>query len=217
MKIFLDTANTEEIKTGVAAGCVSGITTNPTIISRENKSLKKCIEDIVNIDSKLTILIEAVSSEAGSMVKEARELTRLAPEVVIKLPMTIAGLSAARILSKEGVSTAITLVFSLNQAIAASCAGADYVAPFVGRMDDMNADGLALVRSIKETLTLQGAKTKVISASVRTPQSVSQLFSVGCDIVTVPGSILAAMFRHPLTEAGLKKFEEDWKKVPVHS
>ncbi|MBZ0307662.1 MAG: fructose-6-phosphate aldolase, partial [Anaerolineae bacterium] len=116
--------------------------------------------------------------------------------------------------SKEGISIAVTLVFSLNQAIAASCAGADFVAPFVGRLDDINADGCALVQSIKQTFMLQGVKTQVIAASLRTPQTVSQLFAAGCDIVTMPGNILESMLKHPLTEAGLRKFEEDWKKVP---
>jgi transaldolase len=215
MKIFLDTANVEEIKRGASTGCVYGVTTNPTIISRENKPLKQCIMDISTIDPGLVILIEAISAESVKMIEEARELVKLAPNVVIKLPMTSEGLSATKILSKEGISIAVTLVFSLNQAIAASCAGADYVAPFVGRLDDMNSDGLGLVQSIKHTFKTQGVNTKVIAASIRTPQSVSQLFAAGCDIVTMPGNILESMLKHPLTEAGLRKFEEDWGKVPV--
>ena len=215
MKIFLDTANINEIKKGVATGSVYGVTTNPSIISKENKPLKQCIEEIAAINPDLTVLVEAVSAETEEMIREARELVKLAPKVVIKLPMTSSGLAATKTLAKEGISVAVTLVFSLNQAIAASCAGADYVAPFVGRLDDINADGLTLVRSIKQTFGIQGVKTQIIAASLRTPQMVAQLFAEGCDIVTMPGSILEAMLKHPLTEAGLKKFEEDWKKVPV--
>lgn len=215
MKIYLDTANIEEIKRGAATGCVSGVTTNPSIISREGKSLKQCITDIAAIDQSLTILIEAVSDNRSEMVVEARELVKqLAQNVVIKLPMTTEGLATVKILSQEGIRTTVTLVFSLNQAIAASAAGADFVAPFVGRLDDINANGLGLVESIKKTFKEHDVKTQVIAASLRTPQSVSELFAAGCDIVTMPGNILESMLKHPLTEAGLKKFAEDWKKVP---
>jgi len=214
MRIFLDTANIEEIKRCIGTGSISGVTTNPSIISREKKPLKRCVDDIKNINSDLTILVEAISNDSAGMAGEAREFAKMGTDIVVKLPMTPEGLKATRILSKEGISTAVTLVFSLNQAIAASCAGANYVAPFVGRLDDINMDGLFLVSSIKDTFTIQGAKTKVIAASIRTPQSVSMLFKVGCDIVTMPGSVFEAMLVHPLTDAGLKKFEEDWRKVP---
>jgi transaldolase len=215
MKIFLDTANINEIRKGVATGSVYGVTTNPSIICKENKSLKACVGEISAISPDLTILVEAVSTDPDEMVKEARELVKLAPKIVVKIPMTLSGLFATKILSNEGISVAVTLVFSLNQAIAASCAGADYVAPFVGRLDDINANGLSLVKSIKNTFNIQGAKTQVIAASIRTPQSVAQLFAEGCDIVTMPVNILEAMLKHPLTESGLRKFEEDWKKVPI--
>jgi len=214
MEIYLDTANIEELKRGFSMGVVSGVTTNPSIISRENKSLKRCIEDIAVLDEGLTILVEAVSEKSGEMVKEALELVKLAPKIVIKIPMTSEGLKAIKVLSEKGISTTATLVFSLNQAIAASCTGADYVAPFVGRLDDINADGISLVRAIKSTYKSQNIATRVIAASIRTPQSVSQLFEAGCDIVTMPLNILESMLKHPLTDAGLKKFEEDWKKVP---
>ena len=215
MKIFMDTANLSEIKKGIASGCVSGVTTNPSIISREGKPLKQCIKEIAAIDPKLKILIEAVSTQSAEMVREARELVELAPEVIIKLPMTSCGLAATNILAKEGISVAVTLVFSINQAITASCAGADYVAPFVGRLDDINSDGIRLVKSIKRVFEMQNADTQIIAASLRSPQTVSRLFEEGCDIVTMPGSVLEAMLKHPLTENGLKKFEEDWKKVPA--
>lgn len=214
MNIYFDTANLDEIKKGISTGCVSGVTTNPSIISREGKSLSQCITDIANLDPELTILIEVVSENRKEIVDEARELVKLAPNVVIKLPMTTEGLATVRLLSKEGIRTAVTLVFSLNQAIAASAAGADFVAPFVGRLDDINADGLGLVKSIKKTFNEHNSKTRVIAASLRTPQSVSELFAAGCDIVTMPGNIFESMLKHPLTDAGLRKFAEDWKKVP---
>lgn len=214
MKIFLDTANIEEIMRCIRTGSISGVTTNPSIISKENKSLFKCIDDIKKIDRDLTVLVEVVSADYTGMLEEAREFVRFGTDIIIKLPMTTDGLIATRILSKEGISVAVTLIFSLNQAIAASCAGADYVAPFVGRLDDINADGLSLVSAIKKTFSMQGSDTKIIAASIRTPQSVSALFLEGCDIVTMPGNIFETMLKHPLTDAGLKKFEEDWKKVP---
>ena len=215
MQIFLDTANTVEIEKGVASGCVHGVTTNPTIISREKKPLRECIADITAIDPDLTVLIEAVSADAPALVAEAAGLAALARNAVIKLPMTPNGLAAARVLSKEGIRTTVTLVFSLNQAIAASCAGANFVAPFVGRLDDINVDGIGLVRSIKQTFCAQQVDTKIIAASIRTPQSVGDLFAVGCDVVTMPYAVMEKMLLHPLTEAGLKKFDEDWKKVPA--
>lgn len=214
MKIFLDTANTEEICRCLRTGCISGVTTNPSIISREAKPLKKCIGDIKQIGPDLTVLVEAVSKEAEGMIEEAREYVGYGSGIVIKLPMTDEGLKATRVLSREGINIAVTLVFSLNQAIAAACAGAAYVAPFVGRLDDIDMDGVLLVSQIKRVFSIQGSETKVIAASIRTPQSVSMLFEEGCDIVTMPGKIFEAMLKHPLTDAGLKKFEEDWMKVP---
>ena len=214
MQIFLDTANVEEIKEGVATGIVSGVTTNPTIISRENKPFDKCISDILAIDANLTILAEVIATDTDGMIKEARELSAIANNIVVKIPMIKQGLAAVKILRQEGIKTTVTLVFSLNQAIAASCAGADYVAAFVGRLDDINTDGIGLVGAIKGTFETNSVKTGIIAASIRTPQTVAELFSQGCDIVTMPAKIFDAMFRHPLTDSGLKQFIEDWQKVP---
>jgi len=214
MKIFLDTANTEEISKGIATGIVTGVTTNPTIISRENKTFSKCIKDILSIDPALTILVEVIATKTNGMIEEAQRFGKISKNVVVKIPMTEQGLAAVKVLSRQGIKTTVTLVFSVNQAITAACAGTNYVAPFVGRLDDINADGVGLVKRIKTVFETQCVSTKVLAASIRTPQSVTELFSVGCDIVTMPGKILHAMIKHPLTEAGLKKFEEDWKKVP---
>jgi transaldolase len=214
MEIFLDTANVEEIKRGVQTGAVTGVTTNPSIIAREKIPFDRCIGDILAVDPALTVLVEVVSEGTREMINEARTLAKLSPNLVIKIPMIPAGLAAVKVLSKEKIRTTVTLVFSVNQAITASCAGADYVAPFVGRLDDINADGVGLVRSIKKTFEVQNVKTRIVSASIRTPQSAAELFNGGCDIVTMPGKILFAMMEHPLTEAGLEKFKEDWKTVP---
>lgn len=214
MRIFLDTANAEQIREAVSTGIVSGVTTNPTIISRENKPFGKCISDILAVDQNLTILAEVIAADTDGMIKEARDLSKLSDNMVVKIPMTSEGLAAVKVLSQEKVSTAVTLVFSLNQAIAASCAGADYAAAFVGRLDDINADGVGLIGRMKRTFELHKSKTKIMAASIRTPQAVAELFMEGCDVVTMPGGIFKAMLRHPLTDAGLEKFNEDWQKVP---
>ncbi len=214
MQIFLDTANREEIARGVATGVVAGVTTNPTIISRENKPLVECVRAVLDVDPTLIVLVEVISDRAAGMVEEARKLAASSENIVVKIPMTAEGLAAVKCLRRDGIRTTVTLVFSVNQAIAASCAGASYVAPFVGRLDDINADGLRLVREIKALFKVQNAATGVLAASIRTPQSVADLFAAGCDIVTMPEKVLHAMFRHPLTDAGLRAFMEDWRKVP---
>jgi len=216
MQIFLDTANVDEIKKGIATGIATGVTTNPSIIARENKPFDKCVEDILAIDPNLTILVEVIAADTDGMIEEAREFAKISENVVVKIPMTEPGLAAVKVLSQEGIKTTVTLVFSVNQAIAAACAGVDYVAPFVGRLDDINSNGVGLVAEIKSVFDAQGISTKILAASIRTPQSVTDLFAVGCDIITMPGKILHAMFNHPLTDSGLKKFMEDWKKVPTN-
>jgi len=216
MEIFLDTANVKEIKNCIESGCIKGITTNPTIISREKKTLSRCISDIRNVAGDLLILVEVISDLSSEMVKEAREYVKMGPEMIIKLPMTKEGLEAAGILAKENIRTAVTLVFSLSQAIAASCAGADYVAPFIGRIEDAGFDGLDLIRSIRKTFDNCGAKTKIIGASIRSPRTAAQLFESGCDIVTVPGKVFEAMLVHPLTDKGLEKFKIDLEGMPKY-
>ncbi len=215
MQLFLDTANVAEIRQGVAAGIVRGVTTNPSIIAREKKPFEVCLREILAIDPTLTVLAEVLAEDTQGMITEARNLARLSDRIVVKIPMTGPGLAAVRVLAQEKIRTTVTLVFSANQAIAASCAGADYVAPFVGRLDDIGADGIGLVRQIKDIFVRQNVRTQTIAASIRTPQSVTDLFAAGCDIVTMPGKILLAMLEHPLTAAGLKKFREDWQSVPA--
>ncbi|MEI6386729.1 MAG: transaldolase family protein [Spirochaetota bacterium] len=214
MKIYLDSANLEDVSRALESGMIDGVTTNPSIIAREGRPFKACIEDILRMGPRLTVLAEVVSGNAAGMEAEARDLASLGAAIVIKLPCTAEGISAARRLSGSGIRTTVTLVFSLNQAIAAACAGADFVAPFVGRLDDIDSDGIGLVRSIKETLVAHSMKTQVIAASVRSPFSVSRLFIAGADIVTLPFKLLGQMIQHPLTDQGMAAFERDWAKVP---
>ncbi len=215
MNIFLDTANSEEIRKGVATGVVTGVTTNPSIIARENKPFKKCVEDILAINPDLTILLEVIATDTESINKEARELFQFSKNIIIKIPMIEQGLASVKLLTQDGIKTTVTLVFSVNQAIAAACSGADYVAPFVGRLDDINSSGVDLVSDIRLLFDAQKINTKIIAASIRSPQTVAELFLAGCDVVTMPGTILQAMLKHPLTDSGLQKFMEDWNKVPV--
>jgi transaldolase len=213
MRIFLDTANVEQIRRGVATGCVSGVTTNPTIIAREGKPFEHCIGEIAAIDARLTILAEAMGPDANHLISEARSIAALAPDIVVKLPMTPDGLAAARYLESAGIRTAVTLIFSPTQAIAASCAGAAFIAPFVGRLDDTGTDGVELVRAIHDTFAAQGVTTRIVAASIRTPKAVGDLFAAGANVVTMPFGVFESMLVHPLTEAGLAKFTEDWQRV----
>jgi transaldolase len=215
MQLYLDSANLEDVSRALASGLIDGVTTNPSIISREGRPFARCIEDIVKMGPRLTVLAEVVSKTPEAMEAEGRELASIGPNVIVKLPCNAEGIVAARRLSGLGVRTTVTLVFSVNQAIVAACAGADYVAPFVGRLEDIDSDGVALVRAIKEVLVAHSMKTGVIAASVRNPFAVSQLFAAGADIVTAPFKVLGQLLKHPLTDQGMAAFEKDWTKVPV--
>ncbi len=218
MQLFIDTANVDEIAKAVRTGFIDGVTTNPSIISRENRSLPDSVQEIRRIGPALTILLEVVSKSPDEMEKEAQRLVEFGgPNVVVKVPATSSGIAVVRRLRERKIRTTVTLVFSVNQAIASACAGADFIAPFVGRLDDIDADGVALVRSIKEIFRAQDVPTQIIAASVRSPQTVSELFRAGADIVTLPFNVVSQMLNHPLTTQGLAKFEEDWSKVPAGS
>lgn len=215
MQLFLDSANVDDVAQAVATGFVDGITTNPSIISREKRSLADCVREIRQIGPELTILLEVVSKRAAEMEAEARTLVEIGgPNSVIKLPATSEGLAAVHHLQRAHIRTTVTLVFSVNQAIAAACAGADFVAPFVGRLDDIDSDGTGLVAAISEVFETQAVKTQIIAASLRSPHAVSELFRAGADIVTAPLVVVKQMLVHPLTAQGLAKFDEDWTKVP---
>ncbi|MFO7151855.1 MAG: fructose-6-phosphate aldolase [Bacillota bacterium] len=213
MKLFLDTANVNEIREAASLGVISGVTTNPTLIAKEGRDFKETILEITKIVDG-PISAEVVSLDADGMVKEAMEIAAWHPNIVIKIPMTWEGLKAVKELSKSGVKTNVTLIFSPSQALLASQAGATYVSPFVGRFTDISQDGIALVSDIVDIFTLHDIKTKVIAASIRTPMDVVNAAKAGADIATVPYKVLEQMVKHPLTDIGITRFLEDWKKVP---
>lgn len=213
MKIFIDTANIEQIREVNSWGVLDGVTTNPTLVSREGREFRSIIEEICSIVEG-PISAEAVSMDAEGMVREARELSKLHRNIVVKIPMTSEGLKAVKVLSKEGVKTNVTLVFSPNQALMAAKAGATYVSPFVGRLDDISHTGMALVRDIVQILKNYGFETQVIAASIRHPVHVTEAALAGAHIATVPYDILKKMLKHNLTDEGIQKFLKDWEKVP---
>lgn len=213
MKFFADTANIEEIKQIKKWGLLDGVTTNPTIISRENRPFKEVVMDILNIVDG-PVNLEVISTDAEGMVKEAIKLASLSPNVVVKIPMTTEGIMAVKELSGRGVKTNVTLTFSPTQALIAAKAGANYVSPFIGRWDDISTEGMQVVEDILTIFNNYGYKTEIIVASVRHPIHILQAARLGAHIVTAPFKVLEQLFHHPLTDIGLKRFLEDWKKVP---
>ncbi|ACB08989.1 MULTISPECIES: fructose-6-phosphate aldolase [Thermotoga] len=211
MKIFLDTANLEEIKKGVEWGIVDGVTTNPTLISKEGAEFKQRVKEICDL-VKGPVSAEVVSLDYEGMVREARELAQISEYVVIKIPMTPDGIKAVKTLSAEGIKTNVTLVFSPAQAILAAKAGATYVSPFVGRMDDLSNDGMRMLGEIVEIYNNYGFETEIIAASIRHPMHVVEAALMGVDIVTIPFAVLERLFKHPMTDLGIERFMEDWKK-----
>ncbi|ABQ46637.1 transaldolase [Thermotoga petrophila RKU-1] len=211
MKIFLDTANLEEIKKGVEWGIVDGVTTNPTLISKEGAEFKQRVKEICDL-VKGPVSAEVVSLDYEGMVREARELAQLSEYVVIKIPMTPDGIRAVKTLSAEGIKTNVTLVFSPAQAILAAKAGATYVSPFIGRMDDLSNDGMRMLGEIVEIYDNYGFETEIIAASIRHPMHVVEAALMGVDIVTMPFAVLEKLFKHPMTDLGIERFMNDWKK-----
>lgn len=212
MKIFLDTANIDQIKEAVSWGIIDGITTNPTLVSRENMPFEKLIKQICKIVPG-PISVESVSVKAEDIIKESRKLAGLADNVVIKIPITIEGLKAISVLSGEGIHVNTTLIFSPNQALLAAKAGARFVSPFVGRLDDISHDGMELVDQIVTIFNNYGFETEVIVASIRHPLHVVEAALMGADIATLPFDPLAKMVKHPLTDIGIERFLKDWEKV----
>ncbi|MGB9682931.1 MAG: fructose-6-phosphate aldolase [bacterium] len=213
MKFFADTANIEEIKQIKKWGLLDGVTTNPTIVSRENKPFKEVVAEILQVVEG-PVNLEVISTEAEGMVREALKLASLAPNVVVKIPMTTEGIMAVKELSSRGVKTNVTLTFSSTQALIAAKAGASYVSPFIGRWDDISLEGMQVVEEILTIFDNYGYKTEIIVASVRHPIHILQAARLGAHIVTAPFKVFEQLFHHPLTDIGLKRFLEDWKKVP---
>ena len=213
MKFFIDTANLEEISQAVEMGMVDGVTTNPSLVARENKPFEALLKDILAlVDGPISA--EVISSETGGMVDEGRKLAALHSNIVVKIPMTTSGLKAVKQLHADGIRTNVTLVFSASQALMAAKAGADFVSPFVGRLDDISENGLNLVQDILTIYENYGYATEVIVASVRHPMHVVESALMGAHICTIPFKVIAQLAGHPLTDIGMEKFLSDWAKRP---
>jgi len=212
MKFFIDTANIDEIKEAAKMGMVDGVTTNPSLISKEGRDFEEVIKEICEIVDG-PISAEVISIDAEGMVKEARHLAGIHDNIVVKIPMTVDGLKATRTLTGEGIKTNVTLVFSPLQALMAAKAGATYVSPFVGRLDDLSHEGLLLVEQIVEIYNNYRYDTEIIVASVRNPLHVLDAAMMGADIATIPFNVLGKLAAHPLTDKGLKSFLDDWNKM----
>ena len=209
MKFFIDTAEFSEIKDAYSYGFIDGVTTNPSLIVKAKRDLKQVIKEIADLVEG-PVSAEVIATTAPEMVKEAPELIKLGDNVVIKVPMTAEGLKAVAVLSKEGIKTNVTLIFSANQALLAARAGATYVSPFVGRVDDISMDGIQLIEDIAEIFMIHNISTEIIAASVRTPMHMTQCAKAGAHIATVPFNVLQQSLKHPLTDAGLARFLADW-------
>ena len=210
MKFFIDTANIEDIKAANELGVICGVTTNPSLIAKEGRDFIEVVKEISTIVDG-PISAEVISLDHKGMVEEADKLSKIHKNIVIKLPMTLEGLKATKILSQKGIKTNVTLIFSATQALLAARAGATYVSPFVGRLDDIGQDGLSLIEEIVDIFNVNAIETEIIVASVRNPIHVAQAARMGADIATVPYKVITQMTKHPLTDKGIENFLKDWE------
>ena len=214
MKFFIDTANVDEIRQANDMGIICGVTTNPSLIAKEGRDFNEVIKEITTIvDGPISGEVKATTVDAEGMIAEGREIAKIHPNMVVKIPMTVEGLKATKVLSSEGIPVNVTLIFSANQAILAANAGAAYVSPFLGRLDDINTPGIDLIRNISEIFDIYGYDTEIIAASVRNPIHVTDCALAGADIATVPYKVIEQMTHHPLTDAGIEKFKKDYIAV----
>lgn len=213
MKLFIDTANVKEIKEANELGVICGVTTNPSLIAREGRDFKQVVTEITSIVDG-PVSAEVVSLEHEKMVEEAMELAKIHKNIVIKLPMTTEGLKATKILSSKGIKTNVTLIFSSAQALLAARAGATYVSPFLGRLDDIGMNGMNLIEEIVDIFSQHAIETEIIAASIRTSIHVIEAARLGADIATIPYKVIMQMTKHPLTDAGIEGFLKDWESVP---
>ena len=214
MKFFIDTANVDDIKLANDLGVICGVTTNPSLIAKEGRDFKEVIKEITEIvDGPISGEVKATTTCWKDMVEEAREIAKIHPNMVVKIPMTEDGLRAVKILKQEGIKTNVTLIFSANQALLAARAGATYVSPFLGRLDDISHNGLILIEEIVEIFSNNDIDSEIIAASVRNPIHVAECAKMGCDIATVPYGVIKQMIKHPLTNIGIEKFKQDYYKV----
>lgn len=212
MKLFIDTANVDEIRSAAELGVICGVTTNPSLIAKEGKVFEDVIKEITTIVDG-PISAEVVAADAAGMVAEARELAKIHKNIVIKIPITLEGLKAVKILSADDIHTNVTLIFSPAQALLAAKAGATYVSPFIGRLDDISDNGMHVIEDIAEIFDIHGIKTEIIAASVRGPQDVTDAAKCGAHIATVPYKVILQMIRHPLTDNGIERFMKDWNSA----
>ena len=214
MKFFIDTANVEDIRKANDMGVICGVTTNPSLIAKEGRDFNEVIKEITTIvDGPISGEVKATTVDAEGMIAEGREIAKIHPNMVVKIPMTVEGLKATKVLSSEGIPVNVTLIFSANQAILAANAGAAYVSPFLGRLDDINTPGIDLIRNISEIFDIYGYDTEIIAASVRNPIHVTDCALAGADIATVPYKVIEQMTKHPLTDQGIEKFQAYYKAV----
>lgn len=214
MRFFIDTANVEDIKKANNMGVICGVTTNPSLIAKEGRDFKEVIEEITEIvNGPISGEVKATTVDAEGMIKEGREIASIHPNMIVKIPMTDEGLKAVKVLSAEGIKTNVTLIFSANQALLAARAGATYVSPFLGRLDDINMSGVRLIEDIVQIFENYGIETEIIAASIRNTVHVTDCALAGADIATVPYSVIEQMVKHPLTDQGIEKFQNDYIKV----
>ena len=212
MKIFIDTANVDHIKQANDLGVICGVTTNPSLIAKEGRDFKEVVKEITTIVDG-PISAEVISLDADGMLIEARELVKIHKNIVIKIPMTLEGLKATKVLSSENIKTNVTLIFSASQALLAARAGATYVSPFLGRLDDIGTEGMELIRQISEIFEIHDIDTEIIAASTRSPLHIIDAALAGAHIATIPYNVLIAMAKHPLTDAGIERFLKDWEGI----
>ena len=214
MKFFIDTANVDDIRKANDMGVICGVTTNPSLIAKEGRNFEEVLKEITDIvDGPISGEVKATTVDAEGMIAEGREIAKLHKNMVVKIPMTVEGLKAIKVLSSEGIKTNCTLIFSANQALLAARAGATYVSPFLGRLDDISTPGIDLIRTIADIFDIYGFETEIIAASVRNPIHVTDCALAGADIATVPYKVIEQMVKHPLTDAGIEKFQADYKAV----
>ena len=215
MKFFIDTANVEDIKKANDMGVICGVTTNPSLIAKEGRVFEEVIAEIASIvDGPISGEVKATTVDAEGMIKEGREIAKIHPNMVVKIPMTVEGLKACKVLSSEGIKTNVTLIFSANQALLAARAGAAYVSPFLGRLDDISMPGIDLIEQISDMFAnYPDISTEIIAASIRNPIHVTDCALAGADIATVPYAVIEQMTKHPLTDQGIAKFQADYKAV----
>ena len=214
MKFFIDTANVEDIRKANDMGVICGVTTNPSLIAKEGRDFNEVIKEIASIvDGPISGEVKATTTDAEGMIREGRQIAAIHPNMVVKIPMTVEGLKAVKVLSAERIKTNVTLIFTANQAMLAAEAGATYVSPFLGRLDDISQPGIDLIRTIADIFDIYGYETEIIAASIRNPIHVTDCALAGADIATIPYKVIEQMTKHPLTDQGIEKFQKDYRAV----